>query len=143
MVDYGSEILEMLEGQADHYQTLMRIMLRQAECLRKDDLIGVGSATAEIRKVMEHVDGLGNSLTPLIAQWGGRVEMGGRISEVAKSMHRFVAELEELRAKNLSLAKEGMDKRRKMMVTLSTGESAMRGYSPRPSKEARFVDRTR
>ena len=71
MIDYGSEILEMLEGQADHYQTLMRIMLRQAECLRKDDLIGVGSATAEIRKVMEHVDGLGNSLTPLIAQWGG------------------------------------------------------------------------
>lgn len=139
-----AQIEEILDEQAGHYQTLRRILVRQAARLREDDVVGVGTATVEIRGAMGQIGELEARLTPLIAQWQERPsERDVRIQDAAEALCALVAELQDLRAQNEELAKTAMDRRRREMMALSAGANAVRGYSPRPSEEARFVDKKR
>lgn len=139
-----AQIQEILDEQTERYQTLRRTLLRQGICLRQDDIAGVGTATAEIREGMKQVSVLEARLTPLVAQWRGRpLEKEDPIPDAAEAVRALVLELQDLRAQNEGLAKSAMDRIRQEMMALSVGANAVRGYSPRPSDEARFVDRKR
>lgn len=135
-----AQIEEILDGQTERYETLRRTLLRQGACLRQDDVVGAGTATAEIREVMKQVSALEARLTPLVARWRAS-EGGGPLPEMAEAARALVLELEGLRVQNEGLAKSAMDRVRREMVALSVGANAVRGYSPRPSDGARFVDR--
>ena len=138
------QIVAILEEQAERYRTLRRILLRQTACLRRDDITGVGAATAEIRETVAQVAELEGRMSPLVERWRARRTMeSDRIPEMAREMGDTVAELQDLRARNEGLAREAMNRRRQEMVQLSAGVQAVRGYTPRPQDEARFVDRVR
>ena len=136
------QIQEILDEQTERYQTLRRTLLRQRVCLRQDDTVGVGTATAEIREAMRQVSVLEARFTPLVARWRERPSGGeDAIPDAVEAIRRLVLELQDLKAQNEGLAKSAMDRIRQEMLTLGLGANAVRGYSPRPSDRARFLDR--
>ena len=141
MEPVNEQILEILDAQAEHYQDLLGILDRQARCLRQDDLVGVGTATAEVRRVMERAGKLGLRLSPLVAGWGKGDETDRRVTGAAEAIRGLIGQLQELRVRNEALARSAMLRKRREMLSLSAGANAVRGYSPRPTAQARFVDR--
>jgi hypothetical protein len=139
-----TQIADLLGEQAERYRTLRRILLRQTACLRRDDVTGVGAATAEIRETVAQAAELEARLGPLVERWRSRGAAGDdRIPEMAREMAETVAGLQDLRAQNEGLAREAMNRRRQEMVQLNAGVQAVRGYTPRPQGRARFVDRVK
>lgn len=138
------QIQAILDEQAGRYETLRRTLLRQGACLRQGDVVGVGAANAEIREAVKQGSALEARLAPLLARWRERSpETGDPLQERAEAVRALVLEVEGLRARNEGLAKSAMERIRREMVALSVGANAVRGYSPRPSDGARFVDRIR
>jgi len=137
------QIQEILDEQAERCEALRRTLLRQGACLRQGDVVGIGAANAEIREAVKQGAALEARLAPLLAQWReGASEGGGSLQERAEAVRALVLEVEGLRVRNEGLAKSAMERIRREMVALSVGANAARGYTPRPSDEARFVDRT-
>jgi len=138
------QIEAILDEQKARYETLKRTLRRQAACLRQDDVLGVGAASVEIREVMDQVSALEARLTPLAEQWRKvSAGEGNSVSKRVESIRELLTELQDMKAQNERLARAAMDRRRQEMTALSAGANAARGYSPRPSNEARFVDRLR
>ncbi len=138
------QIKDILDEQMVRYRTLRRTLLRQRVCLRQDDIVGVGTATAEIREAMKQVSVLEARLTPLVIQWREQPpKKEDPIPDAVEAIRALILELQDLRTQNEGLAKSEMDRVRQEMLTLSVGANAVRGYSQRPSDQARFVDRTR
>jgi hypothetical protein len=136
------QIKDILDEQKERYQTLRRTLLRQRVCLRQEDVVGVGTATEEIREAMRQVAALEARLTPLVARWRERpAEREDPIPDAVEAVRALILELQDLRAQNEGLARSAMDRVRQEMVTLSVGANAVRGYGPRPSDQARFLDR--
>jgi phage-related minor tail protein len=138
------QIQAILDEQKARYETLRRILLRQAACLRRDDILGVGTATVEVREVVDRVSALEVRLNPLVARWREHpAGEGDRVHERAEAIRELLVELQDMKSQNECLARSAMGRRRQEMAALSAGANAARGYIPRPSNEARFVDRLR